>query len=379
MTFAEKQAAMAKAMDAKLKTLSRDKVLQADQNRNKHTTEEKASIKAYFLALASGDPEQHAKANALIIKDYEAHDIEWRDEAELKSKAQSVGTSGAGGVLVPTILRQNIIEKLHYISPVRQLATVITDMPAVLDMPYDNALPTTYWVGEGVSITPSGATFAKKQLVPFKLAGLDPFTSESLADTAVSPDLQRLVEDRFTIAIALAENAAFVSGDGASKPFGFRSSDITPAIATGNTTVGNLAFNDILGLEYTLPTAYRALGTYVTSSKGLQLIQGMKDSAGRPIYLPGQAGLNGAFGATFNSRPITIVDEIPTNLGAGTNETELWYSVFSMYWIGNRGAMRTDYGTNGTDFAQDQISLRMIERVAGRPFLDEAWAKMNIK
>jgi HK97 family phage major capsid protein len=384
MTFAEKQAALraefAKAAAVKLKELSRDKVLNADKERDNQTDADKEVLKAYFTALASGNKNgEHAKANELIVKDYEAKGIEWRDDGELKTKAQTVGTAGQGGVLVPTILRQNIIEKLHYISPVRQLATVINDMPAVLDMPYDNALPTTYWVGEGVAITPSGATFAKKQLVPYKIAGLDPFTSESLADTAVSPDLQRLVEDRFTIAMALAENAAFVSGDGAAKPLGFRSSDITPAVAPGNTTVGNLAFTDILGLEYTLPTAYRALGTYVTSSKGLQIIQGMKDTAGRPIYLPGYNGLAGSQAATFNGRPIVVVDEIPTNLGTGTNETELWYSVFSMYWIGQRGGWRTDYGTNGTDFAQDQISLRMIGRVAGRPFLDEAWAKMNIK
>ena len=97
------------------------------------------------------------------------------------------------------------------------------------------------------------------------------------------------------------------------------------------------------------------------------------------ILLDGYNGLQGNAPATFMNQPLYIVDEIPTNLGAGTNETELWYGVFSNYWIGNRGAMRTDYGTNGTDFAQDKISLRMIERVAGRPFLDVAWVKMNIK
>jgi HK97 family phage major capsid protein len=374
MTFAEKQAEFARAADAKLKQLSKDRVLQADKNRDKITDEDKEEIKAYFLALAGG-PSAHDAANEVIAKGYTERGLKmgW------KTKAQSVGTAGQGGVLVPVTLRNNIIEKLHYISPMRQLATVINDMPAALDMPYDNALPTTYWVGESVAITPSGATFAKKQLVPYKLAGLDPFSYESLVDTAVSPDLQKLVEDRFAVALALAENAAFVSGDGSAKPFGFRSSDISPNVVTGNTTAGNLAYTDVNNLLFGVPTAYRNLGTFVTSSKGLQLIMGIKDTAGRPIYLPGQSGLQNASYDTFLNRPIRIVDEIPTNLGTGTNETELWYGVFSMYWIGNRGAMRTDYGTNGTDFAQDQISLRMIERVAGRPFLDEAWAKMNIK
>jgi HK97 family phage major capsid protein len=374
MTFAEKQKQMQAAMEAKLKQRSKDRVLQEDKTEK--SSDEKAAVSAYFKAVASGDRSEIARSNEIQIKEYEAKGVEWREDAEIKTKAQTVGTSGQGGVLVPVTLRNSIIEKLYYISPMRQIATVINDMPAALDMPSDNALPTTYWVGEGVAITESGATFQKKQLVPYKLAGLDSFTSESLADTAVNPDLQSLVETRFATAIALAENAAFVGGDGSSKPFGFRSSDITPTVITGNTTAGNLAFGDVLRLFYGLPTAYRMMGSFVTSSTGLMLIQSMKDANGRPIYYQ---DLTGKGGDTFYGRPIKVVDEIPTNLGTGTNETELWYGVFSNYWIGNRGAMRTDYGTNGTDFAQDKISLRMIERVAGRPFLDVAWAKMNIK
>lgn len=378
MTFAEKQAEMARAMDAKLKELSRNKVLNADKQRDSQTAEDREEIKQYFLALASGNRNgEHTKANDIISKSYDARNIEYREKA-----GQDIGTGADGGVLVPVTLRNNIIEKMHYISPIRQIATVINDMPALLDMPYDNALPTTYWVGEGATITTSNATFAKKQLVPYKLAGLDPFSYESLVDTAVTPDLQRLVEDRFAIALALAENAAFTNGtgSGASQPYGFRSSDISPTSITGNTTPGNLAYTDVTNLMFNgIGTAYRQIGHFLTSSKGIQLLLNLKDTQGRPLYLPGQAGLANGNVDTFLNRPVHVIDEIPTNLGTGSVSTELWFCVPSMYWIGNRGAMRTDYGTNGTDFAQDQISLRMIERVAGRPFLDESWSKMLIQ
>lgn len=359
-------------MDAELKRHSKDSIIQ----KGKQSTEEVEATKLYFKAVASNNPADWAKSNDVQIKLYEEKEIEWRDDAELKNKAQTVGTAGQGGNLVPVTLRNSILEKKYYISPMRRLSTVIPDMPAVLDMPVENALPTTYWVGEGVAITESGATVTKKQLIPYKLAGLDSFTSESLADTAVNPALQNWVEDRFAISLALAENAAFVSGDGSSKPFGFRSSDITPTTVTGNTTAGNLAFGDVLRLMQGVPTAFRATSKFVTSSAGLFLIWGLKDSQGRPLYLP---DLSGNGNNIFMGRPIEIVDEIPANLGAGTNETELWFANFDDYFIGDRGAMRTDYGTNGTDFAQDKLSLRMIERVAGRPFLDVAWAKMNIK
>lgn len=370
------------AMEAKLKKLSKDRVLEEGASGKKGlTNEDKEARKAFFEAASTNDPTAWAKSNDIQAKQYDEKGIEWREAAELKTKAQTVGTANQGGNLVPVTLRNAIIEKMYYISPIRQIATVIPDMPAALDMPSDNALPTVYWVGEGSAITESGATFDKKQLVPHKLAGLDSFTSESLADTAVNPALQSLVEDRFATALALEENNAFTSGDGSSKPYGFRSSDITPTAVTGNTTAGNLAYTDVQNLFFGLKNAYRRVAVWVTTSKGVQLLDALKDSTGRPIFMPsfnGQANTELLTGSLFN-RPLYIVDEIPTNLGTGTNETELWFGVFKNYWVGDRGAMRQDYGTNGTDFAQDKISLRVIERVAGRPFLDEAFAKMNIK
>ena len=361
-----------KLMQKELKAHSKDFIAKRDNA----SDEEKAQLKNFYLAAFSGDKALIQKSNDEIVKDYEAKGMEWRNEDELKRKAQTVGTGAQGGILVPVTLRESIIAKMYYISPIRQLATVLQDMPAILDMPFDLALPTTYWVGEGAAITESGATFAKKQLVPYKLAALDKFSSESLADTATTPALQNVVEDRFATALALAENVAFAAGDGASKPFGFRSSDITPTIVTGNTTAGNLAFTDINNLFFSLPTAYRKLASFQTSSAGLKLIYNLKDGNGRPLYVP---SLDGSAPSTFLGRPIEIIDEIPANLGAGTNETELWFDVFTNYWIGNHGPLRVDYGTDGTDFSQDKITMRMIERVAGRPFMDLAWAKMNIK
>lgn len=364
-------------VDSKKKELSKDLVIaKVAPKKGELSTEQKEERSIFFRALSSGNSRDMDKSNDVQVKAYDELGIEWRDENELKTKAQTVGTSGQGGLLVPTTLSQSIIDKQYYLSPIEQIATVINNMPANLTLNTDNALPTTYWVGEGVAITESGATFAQKALVPYKLAGFDSFTSEVLADAAVTPELQSVIEDRFATSLALAANAAYASGDGSSKPFGFRSSDITPTTVTGNATAGNLAYGDVLRLMQGVSTAYRQTSVFVTSSTGLFLLWALKDSQGRPLYLP---DLTGQGPSTFLGKPIYVVDEIPTNLGAGTNETELWFANFKNYYIGKRGGLRVDYGTNGTDFAQDKLSLRMIERLAGRPYLDIAWAKMNIK
>ena len=51
--------------------------------------------------------------------------------------------------------------------------------------------------------------------------------------------------------------------------------------------------------------------------------------------------------------------------------------MFKNYYIGDRGTLSVDYGTQGTDFAADKISLRVTKRVAGIPILSESFAKLT--
>lgn len=373
--------------DEIVKEISRDTIVTAVKNEKTGlTSAEQTAENEFFKALASRDQVALQKSNDYQVKQYEAKGWNWQTDEEAKTKAQTVGTVGSGtsgGILVPTTLRETILQKLYYISPMRQISTVINDMPPSLDMPYDGNLPTAYWVGEGATITESNATFAKKNLQPQKLAGLDSFTSEVLADAAVSPEIQEVIKDRFTTAIALAENLAFVSGAGygSTQPYGFRSSDITPTTLATNTTAGNLAYGDIVQQFFTLPAAYRSQAVWVTTSNGVQLLDGIKDTSGRPIFLPGYTGVQNEslVPDTLFKNKLYVVEEIPTNLGTGTNETQLWFAVFKDYFIGTRGGLRMETGTNGTDFANDKLSWRIIERVVGRPFLDTAWTVKNIK
>lgn len=345
---------------------------------------ERVEMKTFFEALASGDKAKIQESNDIQVKGYEKKGYDWRTAEESRAKAQTVGTIGTttnGGILVPTYLRDQLIEKQYYISPMRQVSTVINDIPASFDLPFDNALPTAAWTAEGTAIAESAATFSKKNLQPKKLAGFDSFTSESLVDTAFNGALQDIVVNRFATAMSLAENAAFVSGTGTGQPWGFRSSDITPTTLATNGTAGNLAYTDLVQQYFTLPTAYRNQAVWVTSSAGVQLLDNIKDSSGRPVFLPGYTGVSNEnlVPGTLFGRPLYIVDEIPTNLGTGTNETQLWFGVFKNYVIGTRGSYRVEYGTNGTDFAQDKVSLRIIERLDARPYLDVSWTVKNIK
>jgi HK97 family phage major capsid protein len=332
------------------------------QDKEKQSSEEKELVKQFYNAIKSKDFRKMEEVNALILKDY-------------KEKAQTVGTIGsgtAGGILVPTSVSDSIIAKMNYISPMRQIATVISNMPPQLQLPSENSMVQAYWVAEGNAPTESGEIFDPNLLTPYKAAALDSFTSEVIADAATNPSIQAFVESRFAIALALLENAAFVNGDGSGKPYGFRSSAITPnSIAQQGDTIG---YTDVTNLKYSLKTGYRASAVFVTSSVGMQGLENVRDNYGRPIF---RQGLTEATPDKLLNRPIYLVDEIPQNLGTGSSQTELWFGNFANYFIGDRGPLRVDYGTNASDFANDKISLRVLKRVAGRPVIGESFTKLT--
>lgn len=317
--------------------------------------------KRFWLALKSGNPDQATQVNELIKKDY-------------KEKGQTVGTIGTGttgGLLVPTTVSNNIVTKMQYISPMDQIATVINDMPANFQLPSENAIVQAYWVGEGVAPTASNEVFDPNLLTPGKAAGLDTFSREVIADAATNPSIANFVEQRFAVAIALLKNAAFVGGDGSNKPYGFRSSAITPgSVAQQGDT---LQYTDVTTLWAALKAAYRSQAVFVVSTVGLTALMNVRDNQGRPIF---RQSLVEGNPSTVLGRPVYLVDEIPQNLGTGA-QSEIWFGLFSNYIIGYRGGLVSDWGTNGTDFANDQISLRVIQRVAGRPMIGESFVKLT--
>lgn len=332
------------------------------KKRNEASNEDKALTTQFYKALASRKLSDLEAVNEIIVKSY-------------KQKAQVEGTPGtgtSGGLLVPTTVADSIVSKMLYISPIRQIAQVITNMPAQLQLPSESTFAQGYWVAEGAAPTESAEIFDPNMLTPWKAGALDSFTSEVIMDAATNPSIQNYVESRFAIALALLENSAFTNGTGSNMPWGFRSSAITPnsvAVAGDNTQ-----YTDVINLKYSLKTAYRSGAVYATSSAGVQSLENVKDGYGRPIW---RDGLVDGTPPTLLGRPIYLIDEIPSNLGVSGVATELWFGEFKNYFIGDRGGLRVDYGTNGTDFANDKISLRMLKRVAGRPVISESFSKLT--
>lgn len=338
------EAAKAKSQDQVPGAVSDTPVVKKNQE-----TEDRNINHMFFKALGTQNVALQTEAQKAIREQY-------------KAKAQTIGTPDEGGVLVPITVDQNIRTQLEYISPIRQIARVISNAPARLQLPAADG-GQAYWVAEADLIPETEVKFSVKELVPEKLASrIKGITLEFLQDAAINPSAQALLENQLAQKAALVENAAFVNGDGSDKPYGFRSSAVTPlTVAQAGAA---LAWGDLLALQFKLPTAYRNQGVYVMSSAALAKVVGLKDTAGRPLYIN---SITESGAATLLGRPVYIVDEIPQTGTSPNFVTEVWYGVFSDYVIGDRLGTTFDLGTSGDDFDRAVYTLRMLKRVGGVP------------
>lgn len=310
-----------------------------------------------------------SKRDKAALDAVELEIVESRKAADLTG--QDTVTAAEGGWLVPLTVESTIVKKLNATSEIRKYATVLNNVVGQLKLGAEDALVQAYWVAESDTATLSSATWATVTLQPKKAVGFGKFTDEVLTQTVSNPDIRKLVVDQFAYAIQVLEDAAFTNGDGTGKPKGYRTTTL-PGANVKAQAGASFALVDSMTLYRALPKGYRANATWFMADSVNALYDGLKDSANRPLLNTFDDDLD-----KIKGRPVAYDPNIPTNLGAGTNESEIWFGDFSKYIITDGGGIRIDYGTEGDDFKRSKISVRVIHYTDGAAVLPEAFAKLT--
>lgn len=322
------------------------------------TEEAKALEDKWFKAFATKDVKALEDMQQEIVDDYAA-----------KEQSVSANAGADGGLLVPLSVEARIIERQYATSQLRQLATVLSGVTGKLQLNTEGDTVEAYWVAEGALATESTQKFGALTLDPQKAVGFAKFTDEVLQKTSSNPSIRDFVVNRLAQAINRLEAAAFVSGDGVGKPEGFRNAAGVNALAQAG---ANLSADDLIKLYRKLPAQYRSQAAFLAPDSVLGVVDLLKDGSGRYIL----DSFNGDVD-TIKRRPVYTEAGIPTNLGVGTNESEVWFGDFSNYMIADGGGIRIDYGTEGDDFRRSKISVRLIKYVDGGIADAKALAKLT--
>jgi len=242
-------------------------------------------------------------------------------------KTLQVGVEADGGFLVPADTSGRIITRVFELSPIRAIANVQPIGSDRLEGMWDLDEAADGWVGETGGRPDTKTPQVGKYEIPAHEQYARPRASQKLLDDAavdIEAWLALKVGDRF----ARREGAAFIVGDGVSRPRGFTNyptaatSDATRAWGTIehiNTGVNSdfAASNpaDILfDLEGAFKTAYLGNAKIVTRRQVVTKVRKFKGSDNNYLWQPGLAA---GKPSTLIGYPLVMAEDMPA-LAAGS-------------------------------------------------------------
>ena len=180
----------------------------------------------------------------------------------------------------------------------------------------------------------------------------------------------------------------YVNGSGSGEPRGIRIAENVNSVA--QEVAGDFGWTDVVELEMALPQQHRPMAAFVLNDTGLKLIRKAATTTGEPAFVsPGDFGRLGISTDYKNSRgmirlpgaeyPYFIVSAsaLPNNLGAGANETEIWFGVLANYRIWAAGEMEMSQDSAGENFRKGQTQVKLEVREDGVVVLGESFAKLT--
>lgn len=242
----------------------------------------------------------------------------------------STTTGSEGGYTVQSDVAKTLIEALKAYGGMRAVSTVIaTEMGNPLSFPStDGTAETGEWIAENTTATAADPTFGTVAVNAYKASSkivAVPF--ELLQDAQI--DIEAFVNARLAERLGRVTNTGYTVGSGTAQPFGV----VTRASAGKVGAAGQTAtviFDDLIDLIHSVDPAYRAGKCgFMLADSSLKVIRKLKDSQGRPIFLPGYE-LNNSMPDTILGYGVTVNQDVAA---MAANAKSILFGDYSKYII----------------------------------------------
>lgn len=162
------------------------------------------------------------------------------------------------------------------------------------------------WIAEGANKPETDAKLIEVTLTPQEVAATTVATDKLLRNwSAGSAFITNLLRQ----AMMVAEEIAFLTGDGTGKPTGVLNAKNTGSLVINRSTAGKVSYLDVVTMLSRLHMAAGAQPVFVANQYLLTQIATMTDENGRYIYGPGDASRG--IPATLLGYPILFADKVP--------------------------------------------------------------------
>jgi len=247
----------------------------------------------------------------------------------MKARAQSVGTTTAGGFLVPEGFQAELITAMKAFGGVRDVARVLTTTTGN-DIPWpnmDDTSNTGALLAENTGVSEQDLVFGSTTLKAYKYSSKAvKVSNELLQDSGINVD--GILAEALATRIARITNTHFTTGDNSSKPQG-----IVNSSGAGKTSASETAitYAEIVDLEHSVDPAYRGNGRFMMHDSILKAIKKLDigSSDARPLWEPGLLRLGTP--STILGYPYLINQDMASSLAA--DNKVMLFGDFSYYVV----------------------------------------------
>jgi HK97 family phage major capsid protein len=292
---------------------------------------------------------------------------EYPSEKGYLEKALAAQSSTGGGFLIREDFDDGIIELLRPASVVRSLNPLMVGLDSgTLNIPKHTAGSAGGWIGENSNITKTQPSFGQVTLQAHKYASLVPVSNDLIRRS--NYNTQTIVRDDLVADISTATDLAFIRSDGtAGQPRGLRylagntlAANATVSLANTVTDLGKM-------IQYLLDDNVRMLRPgWMFSPRTWRYLYTVLDGNGNFVF---KSELDKG---TLFGFPYRMTTNIPSNLGTGSNESEVYLCDFADVVVGEATSILLDVSDSAAyhdgsnvvaSFSLDQSVIRAIVEV----------------
>lgn len=286
-----------------------------------------------------------------------------------EGKAMTEGTAAQGGYLVRPQVERQIVTARELDNVLRGLCSKITVNTNAIQLDQIALSTTAGWVAELAQKPEStGMTLATVTANVFTAAGLATISNQLLADS--NPEVDQLVVSDLAKRLVALEEAAFISGSGTNQPLGILNTPGLGATALATTTASAL-LDAVLDAIGAVETDHGAPSAILMHPRTWTRILKAKDTQGawllgsptdiRPDVRESRTIARGPAKYLWGY-PVVTSNRVPTNLGAGANESRVIVGDFSEALILDRQGITVDESAH-VHFTTNQTVFRAEQRV----------------
>ena len=290
-------------------------------------------------------------------------------------RALQAGVDTAGGYLVPPQYFVNqLIKAIDDMVFIRPLATkFVLDRAESLGVPVlESDISDADWTSELATGTEDTTmAFGKRELTPHPLAKRIRVSNKLLRQSAI--DVEALVRDRLAYKFAVAEEKAFLMGDGVGKPLGVFTVSDQGIDATRDVVVGtDVTMDGLIAAKYALKQQYWRRAAWLFHRSVVERIAKLKDERGQYIW---RESTRVGEPDRLLGFPVLMSEYAPHTFATGEYIGIL--GDFSAYWIVEALDMQIQRLTELYAEA-NQVGFIARREVDGMPVLKEAFVRLKL-